>query len=336
MELKMKEAMLYQKDVDNKVHCFLCSHHCRIGCGKFGFCKVRQNIDGTLFSHSYGKLIAQQVDPIEKKPLYHFYPGTSSFSIATKGCNFTCGFCQNWQISQTAHQRESIEEISAEYVVDKAIELGCKSISCTYTEPTIYFEYAYEVCKISKSKGLSTVFVTNGYMTEEALQTIRPYLDACNIDLKSFNDSFYRNNCSARLKPVLQTIRDAFKADLWIEITTLVIPGENDSEKELTDIANFIAELSPDIPWHISRFFPQYEFAQGELTTKVETIELAKTIGKKAGLRYVYSGNVAEESNTVCYSCKNVIVQRDGYHTKKISVSGNRCLICGTEISGRW
>ncbi len=331
----MKEAMLYQKDEDNKVHCFLCSHHCRIGYGKFGFCKVRQNIDGTLFSHSYGKLIAQQVDPIEKKPLYHFYPGTYSFSIATKGCNFTCGFCQNWQISQTAHKRETIEEIPAEHVVDKAIKLGCKSISCTYTEPTIYFEYAYEVCKIAKSKGLSTVFVTNGYMTEEALQTIRPYLDACNIDLKSFSDSFYRKNCSARLEPVLQTIRDAFKADLWIEITTLVVPGENDSEKELTDIANFIAELSPDIPWHISRFFPQYKFAQRELT-KVETIELAKTIGKKAGLRYVYSGNVAEESNTFCYRCKNVIVQRDGYHTKKISVFGNRCLICGAEISGRW
>lgn len=332
----MKEAMLYQKEENGKVHCFLCSHHCRISDGKYGFCKVRQNIDGILYAHSYKKLIAHQVDPIEKKPLYHFYPGTTSFSIATKGCNFTCGFCQNWQISQAAKEKSDfIEEVSAEYIVNKAIELGCRSISCTYTEPTIYFEYAYEVCKIAKSKGLSTVFVTNGYMSKEALQTIRPYLDACNIDLKSFNDNFYRKNCSARLEPVLQTIRHAFKADLWIEITTLVIPGENDSENELEKIAGFIAELSPDIPWHVSRFFPQFEFGQKEIT-KVGSLEKAKTLGLKAGLRYVYSGNLAGESNTVCYNCKNVVVQRDGYRVKKVSVLKNRCMVCDTHISGKW
>jgi len=332
----MKEAMLYKKEENNKVHCFLCSHHCHISDGKFGFCKVRQNIDGVLYTHSYGKLIAQQVDPIEKKPLYHFYPGTSSFSIATKGCNFTCGFCQNWQISQTAKEKfDGAEEISAESVVDKAIKLGCKSISCTYTEPTIYFEYAFDVCKIAKSKGLSTVFVTNGYMTREALQTLRPYLDCCNIDLKSFNDAFYRKNCSARLEPVLQIIKDAYNAELWIEITTLVIPGENDSNNELEKIAHFIAELSPDIPWHVSRFFPQYEFDHKEIT-KVKTIENAKTIGLKAGLRYVYPGNIAGESNTVCYNCKNVIVQRDGYRVMKLSVLNNRCTVCGSHISGKW
>lgn len=331
----MKEATLYKKEDEKKVHCFLCSHYCRIGCGKFGFCKVRQNIDGTLFTHSYGNIIALQVDPIEKKPLYHFYPGTSSFSIATKGCNFTCGFCQNWQISQITYKRGRSEEISAEEIVNKAIKLGCKSISCTYTEPTIYFEYAYDVCNIAKSKGLSTVFVTNGYMTKEALQTIRPYLDACNIDLKSFDENFYRKNCSAMLEPVLQTIKDAFKMDLWIEITTLVIPGENDSENELKRIAQFIAELSPDIPWHVSRFFPQYKFGQRE-PTKAETIDQVKTIGKNAGLRYVYSGNVAEESNTVCYRCKKVLVQRDGYRIKKIAITGNKCSNCGVPISGRW
>lgn len=332
----MKEAMLYQKEENGKVHCFLCSHHCHISDGKFGFCKVRQNINGTLYTHSYGKLIAQQVDPIEKKPLYHFYPGTESFSIATKGCNFTCGFCQNWQISQTAKEKSVfIGEVSAEYIVKKAIESGCRSISCTYTEPTIYFEYAYEICNIAKSKGLSTAFVTNGYMTNEALQTIRPYLDACNIDLKSFNDDFYRKNCGARLEPVLQTIRDAYKAELWVEITTLVIPGENDSEDELEKIAEFIAELNPDIPWHISRFFPQYEFGQKAIT-KVETIEHAKTIGSKAGLRYVYLGNVPGESNTICYNCKNVVIQRDGYRVKKISVLKNRCPVCSTHISGKW
>ncbi len=332
----MKEAMLYQKKEDRKVHCFLCAHHCQVSNGKYGFCKVRQNIDGTLFTHSYGKIIAQHVDPIEKKPLYHFYPGSSSYSIATKGCNFTCGFCQNWQISQTTDEkRRSIEETSAGYIVKKAIELGCKSISCTYTEPTIYFEYAYDVCKSAKSKGLSTVFVTNGYMTKEALQTIRPYLDACNIDLKSFDENFYRKNCSAKIEPVLQTIRDAFDMGIWIEITTLVIPGENDSENDFKKIAQFIAEISTDIPWHVSRFFPQYEFVQREFT-KVETIERAKEIGLEAGLRYVYSGNVAEECNTVCYKCKNVVVQRNGYQVKKISVSENRCSRCGVQLCGIW
>ncbi len=332
----MKEAMLYHKSENSRVDCFLCSHFCRISDGNCGFCRLRQNIHGTLFTRSYGKLIAQQVDPIEKKPLYHFLPGTTSFSIATKGCNFTCGFCQNWQISQNVSEYdESITDVSAEEIVKRAIKQGCKSISCTYTEPTIYFEYAYDICKAAKANGLATVFVTNGYMTEQAIQIIGPYLDACNIDLKSFSENFYRKNCSAKLQPVLQTIKSVYRAGIWIEITTLVIPGENDSDEELESIAEFLAGLSPEIPWHVSRFFPQYEFDQKKVTD-VQSIERARSIGLKAGLRYVYAGNVASETDTVCYKCKKVLVQRSGYRISGISVSEGKCPECQTQINGRW
>lgn len=332
----MKEAMLYHKSENSRVDCFLCSHFCRISDGNCGFCRLRQNIHGTLFTRSYGKLIAQQVDPIEKKPLYHFLPGTTSFSIATKGCNFTCGFCQNWQISQNVSEYdESITDVSAEEIVKRAIKQGCKSISCTYTEPTIYFEYAYDICKAAKANGLATVFVTNGYMTEQAIQIIGPYLDACNIDLKSFSENFYQKNCSAKLQPVLQTIKSVYRAGIWIEITTLVIPGENDSDEELESIAEFLAGLSPEIPWHVSRFFPQYEFDQKKVTD-VQSIERARSIGLKAGLRYVYAGNVASETDTVCYKCKKVLVQRSGYRISGISVSEGKCPECQTQINGRW
>lgn len=332
----MKEAMLYHKSENLRVDCFLCSHFCRISDGNCGFCRLRQNIHGTLFTRSYGKLIVQQVDPIEKKPLYHFLPGTTSFSIATKGCNFTCGFCQNWQISQNVSEYdESITDVSAEEIVKRAIKQGCKSISCTYTEPTIYFEYAYDICKAAKANGLATVFVTNGYMTEQAIQIIGPYLDACNIDLKSFSENFYQKNCSAKLQPVLQTIKSVYRAGIWIEITTLVIPGENDSDEELESIAEFLAGLSPEIPWHVSRFFPQYEFDQKKVTD-VQSIERARSIGLKAGLRYVYAGNVASETDTVCYKCKKVLVQRSGYRISGISVSEGKCPECQTQINGRW
>lgn len=332
----MKEAMLYHKSENSRVDCFLCSHFCRISDGNCGFCRLRQNIHGTLYTRSYGKLIAQQVDPIEKKPLYHFLPGTTSFSIATKGCNFTCGFCQNWQISQNVSEYdESITDVSAEEIVKRAIKQGCKSISCTYTEPTIYFEYAYDICKAAKANGLATVFVTNGYMTEQAIQIIGPYLDACNIDLKSFSENFYQKNCSAKLQPVLQTIKSVYRAGIWIEITTLVIPGENDSDEELESIAEFLAGLSPEIPWHVSRFFPQYEFDQKKVTD-VQSIERARSIGLKAGLRYVYAGNVASETDTVCYKCKKVLVQRSGYRISGISVSEGKCPECQTQINGRW
>ena len=287
----MKEAMLYEKLSGKKVHCYLCAHHCKIAPGRVGFCGVRQNQEGSLYSLVYAKAIAAQVDPIEKKPLYHFHPGSKTYSIATVGCNFRCGFCQNWQISQHPGGLESSWDFTPEEVVAKAKETGCLSIAYTYSEPTIFFEYAYDTAKLAKARGLKNVFVTNGYMTSESISLIRPYLDAANIDLKSFREEFYRKTCQAHLAPVLDSIRLMKEAGIWIEITTLLIPGENDAPEELKELAAFIAEIGKDIPWHISRFHPDYKFLDYPLTSR-EVLEAAKVIGEKAGLRYVYLGNV--------------------------------------------
>jgi pyruvate formate lyase activating enzyme len=288
----MKEAYLYQKKEDGKVRCNLCNHRCRIKEGKTGKCFVRKNIGGVLYSLVYRKLISENVDPIEKKPLYHFLSGTKSLSIATVGCNFRCFFCQNWQISQLPcnHGRIEGEDIPPEKIVNDALNTGCRSIAYTYTEPTIFFEYAYDTAKIASKKGLKNIFVTNGFMTEECLEMIKPYLDAANIDLKSFSDRTYRNKMGGRLKPVLNNIKLMKKLGIWIEVTTLVIPGVNDSDKELKSIADFLADLDPGIPWHISAYYPTYK--SDIAPTKKEKIEKAIAIGKDAGLKYVYGGNI--------------------------------------------
>jgi len=301
----IKEAMLYKKLEEDRVQCCLCAHNCKIASGGFGFCGVRQNIQGTLNSLVYAEVIAYNVDPIEKKPLYRFLPGSASFSIATIGCNFRCGFCQNWQISQVSRRShpfrgkrnnsEEVYELMPEEVVEEAKRNRCKSISYTYTEPTIFFEYAYDAAKKAKEAGLKNIFVTNGYMSKEALETISPYLDAANIDLKSFREEFYAKNCKAHLQPVLDSIKLAKKLGIWIEVTTLIIPGQNDSTSELSDIAHFIAGVDKGIPWHISRFHPDYQFLE-EKPTPIETLKKAEDLGRKAGLRYVYLGNVRDDS----------------------------------------
>jgi pyruvate formate lyase activating enzyme len=332
----LKEAMLYKKMEGDKVSCFLCSHRCRIPNGKFGICSVRENRGGVLFTHAYGELIAQHIDPIEKKPLYHFLPGSRSFSIASIGCNFQCGFCQNWQISQTKEAKAlglSSEEVRPEDLVNQAKRTGSKSISYTYTEPTIFFEYAYEISQLAKQEGLLNVFVTNGYMTKEMVQVIHPYLDAANIDLKSFEDSFYRKTCKGKLAPVLKNIELMKKLNIWIEVTTLVVPGQNDSDEELRKIANFLAELDVSIPWHISRFYPQYKMDDSE-NTPVETLTRAYDIGKNAGLRYVYLGNVDEGNNTYCYECGKLLIERFGYSIKTYRVKEGRCPDCNSSIDG--
>ncbi|MFH1363694.1 MAG: AmmeMemoRadiSam system radical SAM enzyme [Candidatus Omnitrophota bacterium] len=287
----MKEAMLYEKLAQDQVCCQLCAHHCKIAPGQTGICGVRQNKQGTLYSLVYAKAIACQVDPVEKKPLYHFHPGSKIYSIATVGCNFQCGFCQNWQISQNSQGLKDSWELSPRQIVDKAKACGCLSIAYTYGEPTVFFEYAYDTARLAKQENLYNVFVTNGYMSKEAISLIRPYLDAANIDLKSFRQAFYRDICRAELEPVLDSIRLMKELGIWIEITTLIIPGENDSLKELENIAGFIAEVGKDIPWHISRFHPDYKFLDHQ-PTALESLEKAKAIGEKAGLRYVYLGNV--------------------------------------------
>jgi pyruvate formate lyase activating enzyme len=312
----IREAMLYE-DLDNKkVHCFLCNHHCKISDTKFGFCGVRQNRDGALYTHAYGEFISANVDPIEKKPLFHFLPGTLSFSIATEGCNFRCGFCQNWQISQISKRKApdlSGYELAPEDIVSKAREAGCRSIYYTYTEPTIFFEYAYDTAKVGKERGLFNIFVTNGYMTAEALDAIHPYLDACNVDLKSFREDFYKDICHGHLEPVLESIRHMRKLDIWIEVTTLVIPDQNDDEKELAEIARFIADVDAGIPWHVSRFHPDYELNDSQ-RTPLDTLRKAYTLGRKEGLKFVYIGNVAGESeDTMCPYCRQALIKRRGF-----------------------
>jgi pyruvate formate lyase activating enzyme len=333
----IKKAMLQKSLASGKVSCGLCHHSCQISPGKSGICGVRQNRGGELFTLVYGNVIAAHVDPIEKKPLYHFLPGTPSFSIATIGCNFRCSFCQNWQISQ-ASKGNSLKDQGQEYtpedVVYAAKRHRCRSISYTYTEPTIFFEYAFDTARLAKKDGLANVFVTNGYMTREALETMRPYLDACNVDLKSFREDFYTQMCGAHLQPVLDSIRLMKEMGIWVELTTLVIPGQNDSEEELTQIARFIKELDPDIPWHISRFHPDFKYTDAD-ATPVRSLRLALDVAKREGLRFIYIGNVLGESEgTVCPNCQKMLIRRHGFAIGENKIEGGKCPYCGSPVAG--
>jgi len=333
----IKEARLYKALEAGRVECALCAHRCQINPGKFGVCGVRENRDGKLMSHVYGEVIAAHVDPIEKKPFFHFLPGTTSFSIATVGCNFRCPFCQNWELSQASKKDKSGGRgyaLSPEDVVRNALDQGCRSISYTYTEPTIFFEYAYDTAVLAKKSGLANNFVTNGFMTAEALETIQPYLDAANVDLKAFRNETYKKVCRARLEPVLDSIRLMRKLGIWVEITTLVVPGMNDGEEELRDIARFIAGVDPDIPWHISRFHPDYKYTDAK-PTPIETMRKAFTIGRKEGLRYVYIGNVMDEGDfTLCPKCLRPLIQRRGFWVEDNRVQDGRCPYCKAPIAG--
>jgi pyruvate formate lyase activating enzyme len=335
-----KEAMLFEKLPDESVHCFLCAHHCRIHNHDFGFCRVRQNIDQTLYTYAYGVAIANHIDPVEKKPLYHFLPGTSAYSVGTVGCNFHCGFCQNWQISQAADSIRSEAgyglPLAPEDVVGRALANRCRSIAYTYTEPTIFFEYAYDTARLAREKGLRNIFVTNGFMTEQALETIAPWLDAANVDLKSWREDYYRQTCSGRLQPVLQSIRNMKRLGIWMEITTLLIPGENDSPDELEGIAGFIAEVDAEIPWHISAFHPSYKFMDHR-STSAESLAKARDIGRKSGLRYVYLGNISAENHTFCPQCNKAVIKRQGRQAEPAGVGeGGQCTTCGRLIPGIW
>ncbi len=288
----MKECELYEKikDKEKFVRCLACAHKCVIKEGKSGICGVRKNIKGKLFLLVYGKVVSMNVDPIEKKPLYCFLPGTKSFSIGTVGCNFKCDFCQNWDISQSSKKGIIAgQEISAEEVVEQALSTGCKSISYTYNEPIIFVEFIKEVVKLARKKGLKNIMVTNGYWSKESFDYISDLIDAVNIDLKG-NDIFYKKYCGGIQKPVLDTIKRCYEKGIHVEITTLVIPGINDKQEDFERIAKFIAGLDKNIVWHISRFFPKYKMMDKEITSK-ETLDLAYEIGKKY-LKNVYLGNV--------------------------------------------
>lgn len=320
------------------VHCFLCAHHCRVGPGERGLCGVRENRDGVLYTLVYGRPVSLAVDPIEKKPLFHFLPGSLSLSLATVGCNFTCAFCQNADISQMPRDQGRITGrfVPPEQVVEAAVQAGCLSISYTYTEPTVFYEYARDCARLAVQAGLKNVFVTNGYMTKETLADIDGHLHAANVDLKSFSDDFYRTQAGARLKPVLDSIRRLWEMGVWLEVTTLLIPGLNDQEVELRALTEFLASVSPDIPWHVSRFHPTYRLLDA-VPTPVSSIERALRLGREAGLRYVYGGNVAGHSSesTVCPGCGESLIERRGFSLGRIDLKDGRCPRCGLEIAIR-
>ncbi len=332
-----KDAVLYLKEGEKFVRCSLCAHRCRIADKGFGICGVRQNINGTLYTLVYANPVALHVDPIEKKPFYHFLPGSMSYSLATIGCNFRCGFCQNWQISQVRFDDSTAEETkktAPEDIVGKALVSRCDSISYTYTEPTIFLEYALDVAKIATGRGLVNVFVTNGYMTGEALALMKPFIDAANVDLKFFKDESYRKICGARLEPVLNSIKAMKDMGMWVEITTLLIPGVNDSEEELREMAQFIAGIDTGMPWHISRFHPDYLFSGYDITPE-SALKKAVKIGVDAGLRFVYAGNVDGWGNdTLCPKCRKVLIKRTGFNVTENNVRQRKCPACKTAIPG--
>lgn len=332
-----REAMLYEKLEDKRVHCSLCGHGCTIKPDKRGICGVRENKDGILYSLVYGKVIAENIDPIEKKPFFHVYPGSRSYSIAAAGCNFSCEFCQNYEISQMPRSTPMIfgEDVEPEEIVARSDKSGSKTIAYTYTEPTVYFELAYETARIAEGQGIKNVFVTNGFMTSSALESISPYLAAANVDLKSFRDEFYRKSCGARLGPVLTSLQKMKELGIWVEITTLLIPGLNDSNEELKDIANFIAGLGKEIPWHVSRFYPQFKMLHTS-ATPVSSLHRACEIGKQAGLKYVYSGNVPGDAgeSTYCFHCGNCLIERHGFRVINVNLKENKCNRCGMKLEG--
>lgn len=334
---KLKEAVLWKTE-DHKIRCYLCSWRCLIPEGGLGHCRVRKHIDGRLYSLVYDKVCAAAADPIEKKPLFHFQPGSRAFSIATPGCNFQCSFCQNWQISQLPSE-EPLEgsAYTPEQIVQAAVASGCSSIAYTYTEPTIFMELCADTALLARQKGLNNVFVSNGFMTPEAIDFAKQWLDAINIDIKAFTEQFYRELCRGHLEPVLETVRYiAHHTNIWMELTTLIIPGKNDSDDELKAIAEFIAkEASVDVPWHVSRFYPQYKMTESA-PTKSATLQRAYDIGKQAGLRYIYIGNMpgmAAES-TMCYQCGALLIERVGYHITKNNLKDSHCPECMTPIAG--
>jgi pyruvate formate lyase activating enzyme len=334
-----KETIIYEKSQNNAVRCGVCAHRCVIKDGLTGICKVRRNEAGILYSINYGDLVAACMDPIEKKPLYHFLPGTQTFSVASSGCNFKCSFCQNWQISQIEDEYENIssnsKKVEPEEVVRFALESKAQSISYTYTEPAIFFEFAYDTAKLASKNGLKNIFVTNGYFTRESLDVIAPYLDAANIDLKSFNNETYRKICGSNLQPVIDNIKMMKERNIWVEITTLIVPGINDSKDELKAIAEFIASIDAGIPWHISRSFPNYGLTEIP-ATPMETMKTAEEIGQAAGLKYIYPGNINETNTTKCPGCTKDLILRDVYQIKDNSIKEGKCSYCGKWVEGVW
>jgi|YNPNPStandDraft_1061719.scaffolds.fasta_scaffold02791_3 pyruvate formate lyase activating enzyme len=334
------EAILWERlgPEDLRVRCNLCAHRCVIPPGRKGACCVRENRDGVLYTLVYERTIAQHVDPIEKKPLFHFQPGSRTFSIATAGCNFRCAFCQNWEISQLPREQGTVTGSPATpaQIARAAVRTACASVAYTYTEPTIFAEYALDTAREAQRLGLRNVFVSNGYMTPELLHMMAGLIDGINVDLKAGRGEFYRKISGAALEPVLANLKLIQQLGIWLEVTTLVIPGLNDSDDELRWVARFLAnELGPDVPWHISRFYPHYKMRDTP-PTPTATLERAWQLGREAGLHYVYVGNVPghDTESTRCPGCGTVVIERYGYQIGRRHLRNGACATCGTVIAG--
>ncbi len=330
----IKEGVLFDRLADNKVKCNVCSHRCTIAEGKLGVCRTRQNKNGKLYSLIYNTVSSEAVDPIEKKPLYHFLPGTLSYSLGTIGCNFRCMHCQNWNISQATLEESYTMEITPEDAIKRALATGCKSIAWTYNEPAIWHEYTYDSAVLAKKAGLKTIYVTNGYITPEALRRIAPYLDAFRVDIKSFSDDFYRKICGARLAPVLESTKLAKELGMHVETITLVIPTKNDSPEEITQIVRWVHDnLGADTPMHFTRFTPMYKMNDLYITPTA-TLEMAHDIAKKEGMKFVYTGNVPghKYENTYCPKCNALLIDRAGFRVSAIKIKDGKCPECGEAV----
>jgi pyruvate formate lyase activating enzyme len=333
-------TILATAEADREVRCGVCAHRCLVRPGRAGICGVRENRDGTLWCRAYGAVVAASVDPIEKKPLFHVDPGSLAYSIATTGCPFHCTFCQNWEIAQAPRLGLAIPQrpMPPQRLVEEALASGASSIAYTYVEPTVFLEYALETGARARRAGLRNLFITDGYATPEAVGLLAPVLDAANVDLKSFDDRFYRRLCGATLAPVLEAIEAYARAGVWLELTTLVIPGNNDSDAELREIAGWIAAtLGPQVPWHISRFHPAHRMRDVP-PTPAATLRRAADIGREAGLRHVYVGNAPELGleDTSCAGCGMLLIRRRGYRSSSVVGTAGGCPACGRRLEGRW
>jgi len=358
----LHEASFYEQRPDNEVRCTLCPHDCHVRAGGRGACGVRFNVRGRLYTLVYDRVVSRGIDPIEKKPLFHFLPGSRAYSIATVGCNLRCSFCQNWTVSQWPKDhlprtldehggREPTEivcpqlaaaagavlgeEVTPDEIVERAVASGCRSIAYTYTEPTVFYELAHDTAVRARARGLKNVFVTNGFTSEAPLREIATVLDAVNVDLKFFDPESYRRISRARLEPILDAIRLYHALGVWLEVTTLVIPGVNDSEDELRRIAEFVRSVGPEVPWHVSQFYPAYKMLDLP-STPLETLHRAARIGRAAGLRYVYEGNVpgSDGEMTRCHLCNTLLVERYGFHVLRNGIVNGCCPACGTKVDG--